>query len=84
MFHRTLVVSGPFPLPQESLWAPLQRLRSGFAPTEDVAVWWAAPEAVSLWGQAGSPEMAMVCRFASTIPGRGSSERPWHSGDGKT
>lgn len=45
---------------EESLWAPLQRLKSGFAPTEDVAVWWAAPEAVSLWGQAMARESFAV------------------------
>eukprot|EP00435_Cladocopium_sp_Y103_P048262 s157_g14.t1 len=45
---------------EESLWTPLQRLRSGFAPTEDVAVWWAAPEAVSVWGQAMARESFAV------------------------
>lgn len=40
-------------LAQESLFAPLQRFSSGFQPSEEVGVWWAAPEAVSVWGQAG-------------------------------
>jgi len=33
----------------------LQRLCSSFNPSNEVGVWWAAPEAVSVWGQAWQP-----------------------------
>jgi len=45
---------------QESLFAPLQRLCSTFNPSNEVGVWWAAPEAVSVWGQALARESFAV------------------------
>eukprot|EP00913_Durusdinium_trenchii_P026749 g25091.t1 len=39
---------------QETLFAPLAALRSNFDPSNDAGVWWATPEAVSVWGKTDS------------------------------
>ena len=51
---------------QETLFAPLAALRSNFDPSNDAGVWWATPEAVSVWGQAGIHELP-VLRFPSDM-----------------
>lgn len=45
---------------QETLFAPLAALRSNFDPSNDAGVWWATPEAVSVWGQALARESFAV------------------------